>query len=166
MTSNLTKKEGIYDPTKRGAFTNIDDQDFVGVWNGEGITIKPGQTVTLPEHLAIKFTCELVDRVMVKDEMAKFVPSAKWPTYEESERTMVGIPAARAPYEARVLKWLDRKDDSPEMQLLRMQAFEQIKHDFTQNIETRPPSAPSKKEQIHIAVDPKGAEFSGVQSLQ
>lgn len=166
MSSNLTKKEGIYDPTKRGAFTNWSDEDFVGVWAGEGITIKPGQTVTLPEHLAIKFTQEFVDREMVRNEMKNFVPSAKWPTYEESEKTMVGIPSARTPYEKKTLRWLERSDESAEMQLLRMQVFEEVKRDFTATPSTTPPQPPKLKGDITIAVDPKGAEFSGVSSLK
>lgn len=166
MSSNLTKKEGIYDPTKRGAFTNWSNEDFVGVWAGEGITIKAGQTVTLPEHLAIKFTGEFVDREMVKEEMSNFVPSVKWPTYEESEKTMVGIPSARTPYEKKTLKWLERSDESPEMQLLRMQVLDEIKKDFTASPSTEPPRAPSSRKDINIAVDPKGAEFAGVTSLK
>lgn len=166
MSSNLTKKDGIYDPTKRGAFTNWSNEDFFGTWGGETITIAAGKTVTLPEHLAIKFTQEFVDREMVKEEMEKFVPSQKWPTYAESERTMVGIPSARTPYETRTLKWLARSDESPEMQLLRMQVFEEVKRDFSATPSTEPPKAPSSKNQIHIAVDPKGAEFSGVKSLK
>lgn len=166
MSSNLTKKEGIYDPTKRGAFTNWSDEDFTGVWAGEKILIAKGKTVTLPEHLAIKFTNEFVTREMVKEDIAKFVPNAKAEVYGQSERTLTGIPAARAPFEAKTLKWLDRSEESPEMQLLRMQVFEEVKRDFTASPSTEPPRAPKSRKELNIAVDPKGAEFSGVTSLK
>lgn len=165
MSSNLTKKEGIYDPTKRGAFTNWSDEDFTSKWNGEAITVGAGKTVTLPEHLAIKFTDEFVTREMVKDEMKSFVPSVKWPTYEESEKTKVGIPSARTAYETKTLRWLPRSEESAEMQLLRMQVFEEVKKDFTAVPSTEAPKAPTSREQINIAVDPHGAEFNGVKSL-
>jgi hypothetical protein len=48
-------------------FTNIDDEDFVGVYGGEKKVIKSGQTIPLPKFLAEHYAKHLMDKMILKE---------------------------------------------------------------------------------------------------
>ena len=47
-------------------FTNIDSEDYVGMWGGKGETIKAGETRPFPRFLAEHFAKHLVTKIMLK----------------------------------------------------------------------------------------------------
>ena len=110
----LRKDEGIYDPLKRFAFTNITDEDFYIVWAKARVKVAPKETVELPEYLAMKSTNELVDKIMIGEQYAKLTKIRE--THPEHIQApgagMLGVPAARKPYEDKILKELEPKNDT------------------------------------------------------
>lgn len=133
MSSFLTVKDGIYDPSKRFAFTNITDEDFITKWNGVPIKVAPKQTVTMQHHLAVKATGEMVDKIMlgeIKAEEMKMAKKTKEPLWRSPKATSVGVPAARKPYEDMILKELQSEDDSPEIAMIKASAREEITRDI------------------------------------
>src|ERR1700722_3052553 len=103
MSSLLKKTDGLFNPVLKFAFTNITDEDFVSAWNGVPITVKAGQTVTLPHHLAHKLTDELVDKIMITNiktnetEYYKNNPNTAPNMYRAP--SSLGVPAARKVWE-------------------------------------------------------------------
>ncbi len=161
----------LYDNTQRYKFTNIDDEPFVGLWDGrEFVTVKPGQSVTLPEAQAITYAKDLCTRVMQKEEKEKFVPNARAATWEESDRSRVGIPMARKPYEDRIVQKLSTDEDSPETQALRSEIREELLRDLSAQVNTEPPRPPSSTRDLRLVKDKRqareGHEFEGVKSLK
>lgn len=124
MTSFLDKRDGgLYDPTKRFAFTNISNEDFYIVWNKQRVKVAPKETVELPEYLALKSTHELVDKVMLGEQYDKLLKIRETkPDYIAPPGAgMLGVPAARKPYEDRILKELSPKNTTEsQLQVLRM----------------------------------------------
>lgn len=169
--SNLDK-EGLYDQSQRYRFHNIDDEVFVGKWNGtEYVTVPAGESVTLPESQAINFAKQLATRVMIKDEQEKFVPTMMEPTWEQSRKTRTGIPMAREPYEKRILKKIEIGEETPEIQSLRSQIREELISDMSMQVSTEAPQGPRSKSEISIVADKnrpqhEGKEFEGVSSLK
>ena len=133
MSSNIWVKNGIYDPTKRFAFTNIDTENFTFHWNKKPITVKAGETVELPHYLAVLATTELVDKLMLAEadkktkEIQKSNPGYKAPNQAGS----LGVPAARAVWENRILKELPPRDDNDaQLQVIRAQVTEELRKDL------------------------------------
>ncbi len=154
MSSDLTLKGGIYDPTRRFAFTNITKEDFTFTWDGQPITIKSGDTVELPHHLAVLATGRLVDDIMI-GEINEATRKAKEvnPAYlAPNQAGKLGVPGARKPYEDKILKELPRDTDSSQFKILQSQAVEALKADIEK-------STPAKKIS-KIDVNPE--EFAGV----
>ncbi len=124
--------EGIYNPVKRYAFTNWTVEDFLGQWNGDTVTIPcnagPRSTVTLPEYLAVKFTRELVDREMIR---------------ELGSSALLSVPSARAPYEQKTVRDIPLDETDPQVQLMVMQARDQVMADITAQINKEAPKAPA-----------------------
>lgn len=104
--------EGMFNPVLRFAFTNVLDEDFVSYWDGVRQTVKPHTTVKLTHHLAVKFTKEIVDKLMQKD----------------NKGLGMAVPATRKPYEDKVLSLLP-SEDSQELEILKSQFIEQVKED-------------------------------------
>ncbi len=104
--------EGMFNPVARFAFTNVLDEDFVSAWNSVPYTVKPHQTVKLPHHLAHKFTNEIVNRMMQK----------------ENKGLMMAVPAARKSYEDKVLSLLPTESSS-ELEVIKQEFIEQVKRD-------------------------------------
>lgn len=171
MYSNL-QKEGVYDQAHRARFTNIDNEDYLGMWDSKVyVRVPAGDSVTLPEAQAITFGIDLATRVMMKDERKKFVPTMLEPTWEMSQRTKIGIPSARDPYEKQIVRWLDAGEETPEMQALRSQVRDQIMQDMKAEVSTEPPKGPSSKGDLAVVTDKSkpdraGREFEGISSLK
>lgn len=136
MSSNLWVKQGIYDPTKRFSFTNITDKPFSFSWGGTPIVIKAGETVELRHHLAVLATTKLVDQIMqgeIKDEEEKMKLETKNPYYRSPRAISMGVPAAREPYEKKILKELPPKNDSDaQLQVIRSEIKEELVRDLKQ----------------------------------
>jgi len=134
MSSNLTLKEGIYDPTRQFAFTNITDNEFVSAWGGSPIKVKAHQTITLPHHLAVKLTIELVDKIMSEElKVVHDANRAKDPNWKAGQGAgSMGIPAIRKVWEDKILRELEIDEERPEIQILRSQIKEQLLNDMSQ----------------------------------
>lgn len=126
MSSNIEVKNGIYDATKRFAFTNIRDTDFTFKWDGKPITVKAGQTIELPHHLAVLATLQLTDEIMIKG----FKESNPDPLKPAPNGTALGVPAARAYYEEKILRELEVDEESPQVTIMRMQIKEELEKDL------------------------------------
>lgn len=135
MSSNLTVKEGIYDPTKRFAFTNISDETFTFKWGGNPITVKPKETIELPHHLAVLATGKLVDHIMGSEARAdelKMRAENKDPYWRSPKGIAMGVPEARRPYEEKILRELGPGEESPALQVMRAQIKEELQRDLSQ----------------------------------
>jgi len=126
---NILNPEGLFDPSLRFAFTNITEEEFVSHWNGSPIKIKPGDTIELSHHLAVKLTKELVDSIMIGnaklDELAK-----NQPYYRSPMGSSLGVPAARKVWEDKICRQLEVNEESPEMQIMRAKIREEIMSDL------------------------------------
>lgn len=134
MSSNLTVKNGIYDPSKRFAFTNITDKDFTFYWGGNPITVKPKDTVEMPHHLAVLATGKLVDQIMLgearKDELT-MRSANKDPYWRSPKGISVGVPAAREPYETKILRELSPDEENPQTAIMRAKMREELQRDLS-----------------------------------
>lgn len=133
MSSNLWVKQGIYDPTRRFAFTNIDVVPFTFSWAKTPITVKVGETVELPHHLAVLATTQLVDKIMLDEINAKTEKlRAINPMYiAPNQAGSLGVPAAREPYETKILKELPKRDDGDaQLNIIRSQFKEEMSRDL------------------------------------
>ena len=104
--------EGMFNPIARFAFTNVLDEDFSSKWSGQTHAVKAHQTVKLPHYLAAKFTKEIVDILMNRDNRELFM----------------AVPAMRKPYEDRVLALLP-DEQSTELEIIKSQFIEQLQRD-------------------------------------
>lgn len=122
---DLLHPEGLFNPTLRFAFTNITDEEFTSYWGGQPIKIKAGQTVELTHHLAVKLTKELVDKIILG--AAKLDKDAqKDPYYRSPMAGNLGVPAYRKQYEEKICRLLGTDEESPEIQLMRVQMKEEL----------------------------------------
>lgn len=167
------KDRFLTDDSQLYRFTNIDDEPYVGRWNGkEFVKVPAGHSVTIPESKAIVFAKDLCTRVMLKEEKAKFVPNLREATWEESQKTRTGIPMARKPYEDRILQKLEMGEETPETQALRSQLREQILSDMNSKVSTESPASalPKSTKDLSVVKDKRtlreGHEFEGVKSLK
>ena len=146
MSQILEKNQGIYHPMKKYAWTNITDEEFVSYFNGARITIKPGQTVKLNQHLADKLTNELVDKIMITNAKAdenkyyKKNPNTRPNDYRAA--SSLGVPAARKVWEDQIVKELPADPDSPEMQIMREEMKIEILTQSKANPSTEPVKVP------------------------
>lgn len=133
MTSFLDKKMGIYNPAKRYGFKNITDKPFTFTWGGHPITVKAGEEIEVPEHYAMVATQKLVDQIMQEEvtaEEKKMRAELKDPYWRSPKGISLGIPAARKPYEDKVLRELAFDEENPQVQVMRAQIREQILSDI------------------------------------
>ncbi len=135
MYSFLEKEQGIFEPGRRYAFTNISDRVFTSRWNGFPIIVQPNETIEVSdvtpmpgsgmgECLAIKMTKELVDAIMMgnakADELAK-----NQPLYRSPLGGLMGVPSARKPIEDSILQPLP-EDAGIETAFLKKKKAEEI----------------------------------------
>lgn len=149
MRSFLEVKDGIYNPSLRFAFTNITDTEFVSYWDKKPIKIGSGVTVELPHHLAVKLTIELVDKIVI--EKLKVLDETILPIPLSS----LGVPAARKPYEDKILRQLADDEESPEIQILRAKIKEELINDLSKEVSKEQPKAPSFNDFADINKQPE-----------
>ena len=154
MSSLVGKNEGLYNPTLRFAFTNITSQDFTSKWNGQPIIVKAGQTIELPHHLADKLTDELVNLIMIGN-----VKMAEIEYYKNNPNTgpnmfrapsSLGIPMARKVWEDKIVRPLAIDEESPEIQVMRLQIREELERDLKAEPSKDPVKVPSMGEFAEI----------------
>lgn len=152
MSSILGKDEGIFDPSKRFAFTNITDNDFVSAWGGSPITVKAGETIELPHHLANKLTDELVDQIMIGEAKLNEVKY-----YEEHPGTRIndyrapsslGVPQARKVWEDKIVRQLEVDEESPNLQIERARIREELMADLKAETKSEPVKVPHSLEEF------------------
>ena len=155
MTSLLTLKDGIYDPRRRFAFTNITAEPFTFSWGGVPTTVKPHQTIEVAHHIAVLATTKLCDQIMLgdikRDEETYKAAHPNEPYFRSPRSGSIGVPMARKPIEDKILRELKVDEESPEVSMMRAQMKEQLMADL--NAEK---TAPVES----IKIDP--AEFSEV----
>lgn len=166
MSSLIGKGAGIYNPTLRFAFTNITTEDFVSAWGGSPITVKAGQSVELPHHLADKLTDELVNHIMIGkaklDEIEYYKKNPNTEINKYRAASSLGIPAARKIWEDQIVRPLAIDEESPEIQVMRAQIKEELQSDMQKENSTAPVSVPSslvefaelKEGQIEVKPEP------------
>lgn len=145
MSSNLTIRQGIYDPTKRFAFKNITEEPFTFTWNSDPITVKAGQEVELPHHMAILATGKIVDKIMMdiaRDDEQKQRKINKDPLWRSPKGIAVGVPEARRVWEEQVLRELKVDDENPQVAVMRAQMREELLKDLKGEKSTTPPTLP------------------------
>lgn len=147
MSSFLTVTDGIYDPRKRFAFTNITAEPFNSAWDGQPIGVQAGQTVELPHHLAVKLTGELVDKIMIgnakMDEVAK-----SQPYYVSPRATSLGVPSARKVWEDQILVQIESQDNSTQAQIDLASIKAELKNNLDPNKQVLEAPLPSKVEEF------------------
>lgn len=76
-------------------FTNIDKEDFVGMWGGEEYLIKAGETKAFPSFLVDHFAKHLVDKMLLRDGVANYTnPALREPLLAKIKGEVV-IPAEK-----------------------------------------------------------------------
>lgn len=136
MSSNLTVKQGIYDPTKRFEFTNITNKDFTFSWDKSPITVKAGEKAELPHYLAVLATGQLVDQIMfdaAKEDQDKMRIELKNPNYISPKAMSAGIPAMREPYEKKICRevaFSESKMSESQLGIIRGQLKETLQRDL------------------------------------
>lgn len=131
----MEKNEGLFDPSRRFAFTNITKEDFVSAWGGAPIVIKAGDTVELSHHLANKLVDELVDKIMIGDakmnevEYYKANPNTTPNSYRAP--SSLGVPLARKEWEDKIVRELAVDEESPEIAVIRAEVKQEILRDMS-----------------------------------
>jgi sirohydrochlorin ferrochelatase len=164
MSSNLWVKQGIYDPTKRFLFTNITSEPFTFTWGKSPITVKAGEVIELPHHLAVLATTALVDQIMnkeIKEEEDKMKLETKNPYYRSPRGSSLGIPAAREPYEKKICRELERSESKvteSQMGVIRTELAETLKRDLAGE------NSPKITKMSDLGVDAKAFEEINIPS--
>ena len=144
MSSFLDPKEGMYNPLKRFAFTNITTEPFTFTWDKIPMTVKPSDTIELPHHLALHATKHLVDKIMIegiKIEEDVMKKEKNDPYFRHPKGTSLGVPGARKVYEDKILRELAVDEESPQIAIMRMK----IKEELMADMKSEPKSAKTIK---------------------
>ena len=135
MANSFLDPQGLYDPRKRFAFTNITDEIFTSYWDKVPINVKPHETieisVTTPivgvgHALAIKMTGELVNKIMMDEAKLDELAHQNVPYYRSPKGGAWGIPNARKVWEDKILRELNPDEESPAIQAIRNQMKKEI----------------------------------------
>jgi hypothetical protein len=102
-----------FNEESRYLFTNWSNEDYTGTWNGVSQTVKAGTYVELPEYKAFHYCRHFVDREMFKDK----------------KDTLVGVDAARKPYEEKTIAKIEEGMDSPALAEIKKQIAKDLKKD-------------------------------------
>jgi len=135
MANSFLEPNGLFNPALRFAFTNISDDVFTSYWDKVPIVVKPYETIEISSNnpipgvtgqaLAVKMTCELVDKIMIgeakMDEMKH-----KEPYFRSPKGSSLGVPAARKLWEDKILRELGFDEESPAIKTMRNQLKEEI----------------------------------------
>lgn len=136
MSSNLWVKQGIYDPSKRFSFKNITTEPFTFTWAKQPITVKAGETVELPHHLAVLATTQLVDNIMnkeIREEEEKVKAETKNAYYRSPRAASLGVPAAREVWEKQIVRELSPSESQvteSQMGVIRTELAETLTRDI------------------------------------
>lgn len=162
MPNSFLEVNGVYDITKRYAFTNVLDEDFTSHWDKIPIVVKAGQTIEIsnstPIHgagqaIAYKMTKEMVDKIMtegIRVEEAAAKTTSNNPYYRSPRASSLGVPMARKPYEDQILKELSPDEESPDIQAERKRLLAEITQGVEAKTEVSPPTLPSTDEFAEI----------------
>lgn len=150
MKPDTLHPEGLYNPLLRFAFTNITKEDFNSFWNGKPIpTIKPGDTVKLQHHIAVKLLKELVDRIMQgeakMDEVAYYErnQNAAPNSYRSPKGLQMGVPIARKFWEDQIVKELPMEENTVEFSLMKQEFIDEIERNNNAKPSTEPVKVPA-----------------------
>lgn len=154
--------EGVYNPALRFAFTNITQEDFTSAWDKSPIVVKPGETIELPQYLAVKLTRELVDKIMIEGVKLNEVEYYKKNpgTIPNSYRapSQLGIPEARKVWEDQICRQLAVDEESPQVQVMRAQIKAELKADLEKEASSSPVKVPTSLEEFaDLTAKPKEA---------
>jgi hypothetical protein len=157
MSSLLVKTEGIFNPLRKFAFTNITDEPFESAWNGQPIVIGPHETVKLDHYLANKFVDELVDKIMIgefknKEDQEKI--RFNNPYYRTPNGMNLGVPAVRKLYEDKIVTEMPEEAQTAQAMIDRMKIREELLSNLTAKPSTEPQIGPTGVEEF--ADLPKG----------
>lgn len=141
MSGLIGRNDGVFNPGKRFAWTNITQNDFTSHWDGQPIIVKAGQTIELNHHLANKLTDELVDQIMIGNAKLDEVTKNQ-PYYRSPMGSALGVPAARKVWEDQIVRELEVDEESPEIQVIRAEERARILEDMNKNKSSEPVSAP------------------------
>lgn len=131
MSSHLELKEGIYDPLRQFAITNINDEDYELLWDSKVVArLKPGDTVQLPHHLAVIAAVQIADIAIFKEIHEDEKAHASTPYYKSPKGSNLYIPNARKPYEDRIIKEIDVDTTAVQYQVIAAQKREEILSDL------------------------------------
>ena len=128
---DLFPKDGIYDNTRRFAFTNITDDLFTFHWDGKPISIKAHDVIEMPHYLAAIATRKLIDKIMVskfKKEEEDGINVGKDGRHRFG--LSLGVPAARQVYEDQIVRELALDEESPQVAIMRAQMRDEIMGDI------------------------------------
>jgi hypothetical protein len=133
-------EQGMFDPTKRYAFTNITDEPFQFGWNGVNIDVAPKETVEIPQYLAYQAVNKMIDQLIIaknKKDLDKIRETH--PEYLTPPGAgMMGIPAYRVTFESMIVRELPPKVGA-DAKLDIIRAKEQVMSDIRRSqVETAP----------------------------
>ena len=154
MSSIVGKDQGLFDPSKKYAFTNITTEPLESAWGGQPINIPAGETVELPQHLADKLVDELVDRIMIgaakldEVEFYKKNPGAALQSYHSNLGMNLGVPAARKVWEDQIVKELGPEEETPQMQIERAAIRDELLANLSAEVSSEPPPVPTSLEEF------------------
>lgn len=149
MSGILDKNQGLFDPIKRYAFTNITTEDFTSAWGGAPITVKPNQTIELNQHLANKLTDELVDKIMIGNakldevEYYKKHPDLAPNVYRSPKASSLGVPAARKVWEDQIIREMAIDEESPQVAVMRAELRAELRAQLSNEPSKTPPPVPT-----------------------
>lgn len=149
--SLIDKKEGLFDPTKRFAFTNITTEDFKSAWNSVPVIVKAGETIEISNvtpipgaghALAVLMTNQMIDQIIIGDAKLDEVTKNQ-PYYRSPKGMSLGVPAVRDIWEKQIVRELDADEESPALQTIRKQMREEIEQGIVAKQETEPVHIPT-----------------------
>lgn len=129
MNNSLFPKEGMFNPLRRFAFTNITDDLFTFHWDGKPISVKAHDTIELPHHLAFIAVTRLVDKIMINEAKRDEEEGKKVDRFYRG-KNMMGVPQARKVYEDKIVRELAVDEESPQIAVLRTQIRDQVLADI------------------------------------
>lgn len=127
MSSHLDLKEGIYNPLRRFAVTNTNDEMYELKWDGKVVArLQPGDTVELPHHLAVIAATQIADLVIMKEVVADEKENKSIPGYRSKIAYKLQVPDARKPYEDKIIKEIEVDTEAPQFQVIVAQKREEL----------------------------------------
>ena len=123
------KDEGVFNPLRRFAFTNITDDLFTFHWDGKPISVKAHDTIELPHHLMVIATTKLVDKIMIQKAKEDEIEGRKTDRFYRGAN-MMGVPDARKVYEDQIVRELEVDEESPQIAVMKAQIRDQVLADI------------------------------------